>query len=284
MQITTVKSQARLAAAALAAVAGLAAAGNASAADIIYAQDFDAAGAAARAAIDAGKANGNAAAPAGWQVMANGAVVTDKLLVGGDASVWGGSASGYYAAAVGSNDYSLGFYASNNTAIYEMACTFTADRTTSDIGGSFDFEVPWSRENGSKARVGQFDYGVRYSVNDNLFNSPTRGYDMPFAGVKPSVSNALVTSETQARWLSDAEMDGLGLSRRNVSFSLPDSVVLEPGDTLTLLFSSDYSGPSTSKGMLNSVDNFRLTAVVPEPATLALAGCAGLTLLRRRRA
>lgn len=232
-------------------------------AGILHSENFNAKGQAALAAV--GGDNGLTALPAGWTVMANNSNVAQLMVT--DGTLGGYSEGGYYATGNGS-DYALGFYKSaggNSSITY----TYTAPVAITDISGSFDMEVPWTRyANGP--RTGGFADGLKYSINGGSYVSVWGGTTL-----NDSLSTAV-------DWFTDAEMDAKSLSARNIGFTL-SGVALAAGDTLTLAWLDTYnSGGANHKNMLTSVDNFTLNGV-PEPATMALLALGGVGLLARCR-
>lgn len=227
----------------------------------LYSNDFDSLGQTAFSSVGI---DGAASLPAGWTVMANNSNVSDLMVT--DGSGGGYSEGGYFATGDGS-DYSLGFYRS---AGGESKITFTYSATvlTSDINGSFDMEIPWTRY-ANKPRTGGFADGLKYSINGSSYTSVWSG------------SKLDDSQSTAVDWFTDSEMDAKNLALRNISFSL-DGVVLQPGDTLKLAWIDSYnSGGSVHKNMLTSIDNFQLNGV-PEPMTVALLGLGGLMLRRKK--
>lgn len=272
--------------------------GSASAATL-YDQNFDAAGQSAAGNAPVNSAPGTCpaatcsvfgATPAGWTVVANGSDKSASLTVGGDnlawksgASEWGGVSTGYYATKSGS-DYSLGYYASAIGQTNYLRFIFTATAPTTDIAGSFDVEVPWSRFDGATSRTQGFNNGFRYAKNHTAFDA--RGYawgTQLISGGNLLFSNSQLDASEDERWLDDAEMTA-NLLRKNYTFQLT-GVELLPGDTLTFIWAGDYSSGS-AKNLLVSVDNFQLTGTqTPEPGTLGVfgAGLATIGLIARRR-
>ena len=92
-------------------------------AEVLYGQDFDAAGQAALAQY--GEGNSGAAAPPGWVIVANNANVTANLVVSGGSQPTAPATTGYYGTG-NALDYSLDLYKSNNTPTFYILFTHTA--------------------------------------------------------------------------------------------------------------------------------------------------------------
>lgn len=258
-------------------------AGVAHADSVLYSQDFDAAG---QAALIAAGAGGTASAPTGWTMRVNNANATNSLIVSDGSTVWGGAYAGYYATA-DSQDFALGYYPSSTGANNYIVFNYVAGSDIQNVNGSFDMELAWSRYDSGTARTGGFNNGFRYQINHPAIDARGYAWGTLLAGGL-TASNANVASA--ADWLTDAEQDAMGLSRRNVQFSIPEA--LQAGDTLTLVWFGDYSSGSL-RNMLVGVDNFELrgtsAAVVPLPAAAwagaaLLGGMGGVGALRRRLA
>jgi hypothetical protein len=243
---------------------------------LLYSQDFNAVGQAALVNPGAGNSTALGTILPGWSARANNAPQTTAIIANGTV---GGNGIGAYLATGDGFDFNLSVY--NNSAGKKnyITYTYTATSTVSGLVGSFDFEAAWSKWDSSKPRTGGFEVPLTYSLNGG---TPFTVSDVSFP-----VSNAMVSEASDvATWLTDARMDPLGLSTRNVSFSLPEDLTHNAGDTITFTWSQLTT--SGDKNIAEGIDNFRLgdnNSFVPLPASAMLLGTGlfGLGLLGRRR-
>jgi hypothetical protein len=253
-------------------------------ATLIYSQNFDTVGQAALTSPGAGNSAAIGTVLPGWAVTANNANQANVVIA--NSTTWGGGVGAYLATGNGT-DFSLSSYQTGAGAVTFITYTFvnSGATTLTDLVGSFDYESGWSRFNSTASRTAGFEVGMTYVV------TPPGG---PSVASTPAntwhVSNSQITLAADVTtWLTDARMDALGLSSRNLSFALT-GVTLDPGDSLTLKWEqSVYSG---DKNMAQGIDNFKLgdnnslaPAATPDGGTtLVLLGgaLAGLGVLRRK--
>ncbi len=242
---------------------------------IIYTQNFDAVGQAALINQGAGNSVAIGTILPGWSVTTNNTSQANVVVANGTV---GGNGAGAYLATGDGTDFGLSSYQNGAGQNNFITYTYTATSILSNITGTFDYESTWTRYDSTKPRTAGFEVGMTYQVNAGAPTSTT-----PANTWQVSNSNVTLPSEVTT-WLTDDRMDALGLSNRNISFSLL-GVTLKPGDQITFRWLQlDTAG---DKNMAQGIDNFTLngTTAAPIPPSVLLlgSGLLGLLGLRWRR-
>ena len=163
-------------------------------------------------------------------------------------------------------DRAFGFYKTSDKNSKQdsfIRFTYTATVPLSDISGSFDFESTYGFWDSSKPRQIGFSIdslgtnGFTYSHNGDPQVEILSGTEI---GI---ISNTLVTKDYDKIWLSDAEMDLLGLSIRSIPFSLT-GLTMNPCDTLVLYWNSTEP-VNLYEDMQVNLDNFILEGIALDP-------------------
>lgn len=241
----------------------------------LYTQNFDAVGQAALISPGAGNSLAIGTILPGWSVTANNASRANVVVAHGTI---GGNGVGAYLATGDGTDFDLSSYQNSAGQKNFITYTYTATSTVRNITGSFDYESAWTRYAKTTPRTAGFEVGMTYQVNAGAATATN-----PADTWQVSNSNVTLASDVTT-WLTDARMDVLGLSSRNIGFSLP-GVTLKPGDQVT--FQWLQLSAAGDKHMAQGIDNFTLhgTTAIPLPPSVLLlgSGLIGLVLLRRKR-
>lgn len=180
--------------------------------------------------------------PAGWR--------------DGASSSWAASFDEWWASGAGTGDRSVAVYRNSTTATIRWRRRFLNDtgRTIVGLRIRYDVEVSWCRQQATDPAApdhGSLAGAVAWFTVDG--RNPV--------AVGPMVTNDAVGPGDHQRWLTDAEMDALGLSIRGVEEVLTDLDV-PPGAELSLRWGQAYIGVSDNEHRLVlGIDNLQIEPI-----------------------
>ncbi len=193
----------------------------------------------------------------------------------------GGALNEYWSFPSASPDRCLTSYrtAIGNTIRWQIELTNTTSKTITGLTIGYDLEVPYVRFDNTSLRSAQLHWYV----------DPDAAGPSPFGSAlasSPLLNNAqVVNASLTQKWLTDAEMDVLGLSARGLSHTIPVSIA--PGQSIRLAFGRVAGGAADERHMNFGVDNLsilagtnsNLTLVVTDQASNTASCTSALTVL-----
>ncbi len=222
--------------------------------DTLYSQNFDAVGQAALISPGYGNTVSLRSVLPGWSTIVNNAAVTSCSI----GNIYQAGSDGNWIARDGAflpwlyrqeyQDFSLSIYNTRAGSVNNIAFTYTATGTVSNITGVFDYVSVFSLYTNvtedSKRRTGGFENGLSYSINGGS------------AIALPGTSYQVVNNNIGGNWDEVEHMDSIGFTVRNILFSLTN-VTLKPGDTVAFKWDQDVTAGDYE--ISEGIDNFNLS-------------------------